>query len=608
MKNSQYHSPVRQQGTVGLGNYAAIGEGRSVALIAPDGGIDWWCVPHMDSPALFDRILDNDIGGYFSLTPTEEYSVQRRYRENSNILETEFITASGRALLTESINSNLAGPLPWNELARRIEGKEGNINFQLTIRFGTQVETRSPWLDTTAQGNIFHIGDLMVMLRCSNDVEIKTCENNQVIAQLTSHPSSSSLCALLVSYAEPLAVPTIDAIDKRIETSHLAWQNWVENLSYQGSYPQHVIRSALALKFLWFSPTGALAAAATTSLPEGIGGEKNYDYRYAWIRDACLIIKSFVYLGALEDCQAAYSWLSKTIMRHGEELLTCYTLEGGEVPAETYLVLQGYQDSQPVRKGNNARDQRQLSMYGDMLAVGQLFVQSGHILDLETSRLLCRLANQCADRWRLKDSGMWELPDLQHYTHSKMACWLALDAAVELADAGHLEPTWRDRWAAERDSIAQWVEQHCWSETRQAYRFYSDDNDELDAALTLVYRYGQRINKSRMLATYRAMIDELGHGGPHLYRYSHVEKEESTFVACSFWMVEALAALDENALAEQNMQTILKTLCDRGNVETFNEMFDIRTGEWRGNLPQGLSHLALICAAQALGNQPLTGC
>ncbi|WP_241607828.1 glycoside hydrolase family 15 protein [Rosenbergiella australiborealis] len=607
MKNSQYHSPLRHEGTVGLGDYAAIGEGRSVALIAPDGGIDWWCVPHMDSPALFDRLLDTEIGGYFSLTPVGDYSVKRRYREASNVLETEYTTAEGKALFTESINSNLAGPLPWNELARRIEGKSGNVKFRLTIRFGTQVSTRSPWLETTAQGNVFHIGDLIVMLRCSDDITLVTCQGSYVEAEFTTTPSSRSLCALLVSQCEPLAVPSIEAIDNRIETSHQAWQYWVHHLHYQGDYPQHVIRSALALKFLWFSPTGALAAAATTSLPEGIGGEKNYDYRYAWIRDACLMIKSFVYIGALEDCQAAYSWLSKTIMRHGEELLTCYSLEGDEVPAEEYLDLQGYKDSLPVRKGNNARHQRQLSMYGDMLAVGQLFVQSGHILDLDTSRLLSRLANQCADRWRLKDSGMWELPSLEHYTHSKMACWLALDAAVELVDAGHLESTWRQRWATERDQIAQWIEEHCWSEERQAYRFYADDNGQLDAGLTLVYRYGDRVNKKRMLSTYHAIIDELGHGGPHLYRYSHVEQEESTFVACSFWMVEALAALKENKLAKSNMEQILKTLCDRGNVETFNEMFDVRTGEWRGNLPQGLSHLALICAAQALGKQPLSG-
>lgn len=601
MKNSQYTSPTREQGFIGLGDYAAIGEGRSVALIAPDGGIDWWCAPNIDSPALFDRLLDPEIGGYFSLTPSGEYHTQRRYREDSNILETEFTTSSGSALFTESINSNLAGPLPWNELARRIEGIDGEVTFSLKLRFGTQVETRSPWLDSTAQGNVFHIGDLMVMLHCSDDIKIIHCEGNYVEAELTTAAQSRSLCALLVSQGEPLAVPSIEAIDRRIESSHHAWQDWVNNLSYQGSYPQHVTRSALALKFLWFSPTGALAAAATTSLPEGIGGDKNYDYRYAWIRDACLIIKSFVYLGALEDCQAAYSWLSKTIMRHGEELLTCYSLEGGEVPSEEYLALSGYQGSQPVRKGNNARDQRQLSMYGDILAVGQLFVQSGHILDIETSRLLSRLANQCADRWRLKDSGMWELPALEHYTHSKMACWLALDAAVELADAGHLETTWRDRWATERDTIAKWVEENCWSETRQAYSFYLGDGGQLDAALTLVHRYGNRINKQRMRATYQAIIEELGHGGSHLYRYSHVEQEESTFVACSFWMVEALAALGETQQANANMEQILETLCKRGNVETFNEMFDIRTGEWRGNLPQGLSHLALICAAQALG-------
>lgn len=606
MKKSQYRSPTREEGFIGLGDYAAIGEGRSVALIALDGGIDWWCAPNIDSPAIFDRILDPQIGGYFSLTPIGDYQVKRHYRDESNVLETEFVTLEGSALITESLNSNLAGPLPWNELARRLEGVQGNTRFKLEIRFGTQVESLSPWYEQTPQGYVFHIGDLMVMLRCSDDVTITDCQNNSIEAELTTTPKSLSLCALIVAKNQPLAIPTITAIDHRIETSHLAWRSWVDNLNYCGSYSQHVIRSALALKFLWFSPTGALAAAATTSLPEGIGGEKNYDYRYAWIRDSCLIIKSFIYLGALEDCQSAYAWLTKTIQRHGDELLTCYTVTGHEVPAEDYLALQGYKNSQPVRKGNNARDQRQLSMYGDLLAIGQLFVQAGHLLDLETSRLLSRLANQCADRWRLKDSGMWELPQLEHYTHSKMACWLALDAAIQLVDAGQMESTWRIRWMNERENIALWVEEHCWSQTRQAYRFYQGDVGLVDAAVTLVYRYGLRVNRTRMLSTYQTIIDELGHGGPHLYRYSHVEQEESTFVACSFWMVEALAALGETSLAHRHMEEILATLCHRGNVEIFNEMFDTRTGQWRGNTPQGLSHLALICAAQALGQQPLS--
>lgn len=600
MNNQTLQSPMRDQGFARLGDYAAIGEGRSVALIAPDGAIDWWCAPNLDSAPLFDRLLDPEIGGFFQIEPDVPYRIERAYRADSNVLETRFLTDDGSVLLTESLNSTLAGRLPWSELARRVEGVDGEVTLRLTLRFGTVAETRSPWQDSTEQGDVYHVGDLLAMLRTSEDWQIEQRDDEQICATLRTAEGSRSLVALLVTEREPLAVPPLEAIDTRIETSHTAWCDWTRSLSYQGRFAEHVRRSALSLKFLWYSPTGALAAAATTSLPEGIGGEKNYDYRYAWVRDACLIIKAFVFLGALEDCKAAFSWLSKTIIRHGTALRTCYTLEGNEVPAERFVPLRGYHHSQPVRVGNNARDQLQLSMYGDMLATAELFIRAGHVLDLATSRMLGALANHCADRWRLKDSGIWELPEQQHYTHSKMACWLALDRAVALAEARHIEPTWLKRWQRERDRISSWIEAHCWNEEKQAYVFYPDSNGRLDAALALVHPYGSRVNPARMQATYRAIEQELGHGSAMLYRYSGTEQEESTFIACSFWLVEAWAALGETTRAESAMQQILDKLCQRGNVETFNEMFDVRSDEWRGNMPQGLSHLALICAAQAL--------
>lgn len=604
MNSNNTITPRRIEGYADLGEYAAIGEGRSVALIAPDGSIDWWCAPNLDSQPLFDRILDADIGGYFQLAPSGDYQIERRYRANSNVLETTFITEHGKALVTESINSTLAGRLPWSELARRIEGLEGEVEFILRLRIGTFAESISPWLQTTDMGNVYHIGPLMAMIHASEDIAIQDFDDEGLSAQFVARPGKRSLVALLATENEPLAIPPLDKIDQRIETSHTAWQDWVENLSYDGQYHSHVMRSALALKFLWYSPSGALAAAATTSIPEGIGGEKNYDYRYAWIRDACLIIKSFVFIGALEDCKAAFSWLAATIIKHGPELETCYTLQGERVPDERRVPLHGYRGSSPVRVGNNAHSQRQLSMYGDMLATAALFVKAGHVIDLATSRMLGELANQCADRWRSKDSGIWELGSQQHYTHSKMACWLALDQAVILADQGHIEPTWRERWRRERDRIRDWVELHCWNEARQAYSFYPD-TDKLDASITLVHHYGKQVNRQRMLATYRAIRQELGHDSAMLYRYSGVENEESTFVACSFWMVEALANLDGLEDARQTMEEIFNILCDKGNIETFNEMFDVRSQSWRGNLPQGLSHLALICAANALSGDPV---
>jgi len=180
-----------------------------------------------------------------------------------------------------------------------------------------------------------------------------------------------------------------------------------------------------------------------------------------------------------------------------------------------------------------------------------------------------------------------------------MACWVTLDIAVRLAEDGHIEKTWANRWTRERDRVSAWIEEHCWSEKKQAYTFYAG-SDRLDAAMCLAWYYGSKVNPERMKSTYDAIYAELGHHSPMLYRYSDVEKEESTFVACSFWLVEAWARLDDTQKASEYMETILGNLCDQGNVENFNEMFDVRTGEWRGNVPQGLSHLSLICAADAL--------
>ena len=601
MKNTTYHSPARQDGYAELGDYAAIGEGRSVALIAPDGAIDWWCVPNLDSPPLFDRILDSDIGGYFELAPEEEWEMQRTYRDDSNVLETRYKTASGEVLITESINSTFAGRLPWSELARRVEGIEGKVKLRMRLKIGTRSESRSPWLDRVQEKPVYHLGDLMISLRLSDDVEITEYDDEGALGYITTSPGSRAIVGMVASEKEPLAIPPVEKIDQRIETSHRAWCDWVNNLTWNGPFPQHVKRSALALKFLWYSPTGALAASATTSLPEGIGKEKNYDYRYAWVRDACLIIKSFVYLGALEDCKAAFSWLASTIIRYDGDLCACYTLEGKPVPEEEYPPLKGYRGTKPVRIGNNARNQFQPSMYGDLLATARLFIDVGHVLDLATSRLLGYLANQCADSWRKVDSGIWELPEERHYTHSKMACWLALDQAVTLAEGGHIEPTWKGRWERERDRIRDWIEEHCWSETRQAYTFYAG-SDGLDASITLTHYYGSRVNRKRMLSTLEAIYQELGHNSPMLYRYSGVESEESTFVACSFWRVEALAELKQGKQAEKDMHEILETLNGTGNVQIFNEMYDTRTQSWRGNMPLGLSHLALVCAANALSH------
>ncbi|WP_244480985.1 glycoside hydrolase family 15 protein [Methylobacterium sp. Leaf102] len=579
---------------VPIQDYAALGDGRSVVLVAPDGTVAWWCVPEMDSPPLFDSLLDPEAGGYFQITPEGATRVARHYRQDSNVLETMFASDTGRARLTESLNSSTAGRLPWCELARRIEVLSGTMTFRIRAVFGTRGDTASPWLQPTPNGCVFHVGPVLGLFRCSDNVTITEEADRTIAATVTLTAGERATVALLAGEDEPLGVPAMDEIDRRIDISDGAWRAWAESLRYAGPYRDAVRRSALALKLLLYSPSGAIAAAATTSLPERIGGPKNYDYRYAWIRDAGYAVNAFLRVGAMPEAKAAFSWLMNRLDRHGPQVL--YTLCGDVGPEEQTLDLPGYRGSRPVRVGNGAALQHQHGIYGDIFETAALFVADGNILDQRSAMVLSGLADQSADRWRQKDAGIWELHEPQHYTMSKISAWQGLARAVELAEAGHLPSTCVPRWKRERDRIAAWVEAHCWSETRGAYTFYPG-TERLDASIALAVRFGFD-GRDRLSATLDAVRAELGHG-PFLYRYSGAEREEGAFLACSFWVAEALAELGRQDEAEAAFAAVLGALPP--GVGILSEMVDPVTGDGLGNTPQGLSHLALIHAACTLG-------
>ncbi|KQT09999.1 glycoside hydrolase family 15 [Methylobacterium sp. Leaf399] len=586
-------SVEREDGYLPLEAYAALGEGRSVALSGADGSIDWWCCPNLDSPPLFDRLLSPHEGGYFSVTPVDPFTSEIGYRDGSNVHETVFTTATGKARLTESLNSGPAGRLPWAELARRIEGLEGHVRLRVELVFGTRGDTAGPFLSTNASGRAFHVASLMGLFRHSEGVLIDAEDDHAIMAHVDVSAGKSELVAIVAGEHEPLVVVPVADIDRRIEVSCDAWRNWTERLGYEGRYREQVERSGLALKLLLFSPTGAIAAAATTSLPEGIGGKKNYDYRYAWIRDAGYVIKAFLRLGAHAEASAALTWLVGRLEEHGAQVL--YTLNGKTVSEEEELDLPGYRNSRPVRRGNAATGQHQHGIYGDIFETAERFVVGGGMLDLRSGALLARLADECAETWKLKDAGIWELPEQQHYTGSKISCWQALARAVEMAEDGHLPGTCKDRWARARDRVAAWIDEHCWSEEKRAYVMYPG-SDKLDASLALAvrFRFG---NPDRLRATCEAIDRELG-AGPYHYRYTGVDAEEGCFLACTFWLVEAMALLGRKDEAAVKFEAVIEAL-DR-NSGTYSEMADPETGAFLGNLPQCLTHLALIQAAATL--------
>ncbi|SFP93233.1 glycoside hydrolase family 15 protein [Sphingomonas rubra] len=587
-------------GYLPLEQYGALGDGRAVALSGADGSIDWWCVPNMDSAPLFDRLLSADEGGRFVVAPTEPFTVERRYREASNVLETVFTTASGKAVLVESLNSSSAGRLPWAELARRVEGVEGSVTFRIELRIGRRADTVNPYWTRMGHHDMFTVDRVSGLFRRSDNVRIERADDLATVATATVGPGERATVAIVAGEDEPLVVPPIDDIDARIDLSDAEWRQWSAQLHGDGAHHDLLVRSALALKLLLYAPTGAITAAATTSLPEKIGGPKNWDYRYAWIRDAGYSIKAFLRIGAFAEAKAGLTWLLHRL-GDGTQPQVCYTLNGDPVSPPRIVDVPGYKRSQPVVMGNLAGDQHQHGIYGDIFETAGRFVACGNVLDARSAETLSHLADECADRWRQKDAGIWELEDPQHYTMSKISCWQALQRAVELVEAGQMPSTCRDRWERERDRIAAWIEEHCWSEKRAAYLMHPG-SDRLDASLALAVRF-RFDGQDRLASTLDAIDAELGRKGFH-YRYSGASKEEGCFLACTFWMVEARMLLGQRERAEAQFAAAMATLGARG-VGTYAEMIDPDSGAYLGNLPQGLTHLAVIQAIATLTGREL---
>ena len=585
----------RVDGNLPLECYGALGDGRSVVLSGSDGSIDWWCVPNLDSPPLFDRLLDAHGGGRFSLVPDVPFTVERRYRDDSNVLETIFVTADGRAKMTESLNSGTAGRLPWAELARRVEGLDGTVRFALTMRPGRRGDTVNPYHSTIGRHTVFHVDRVLGLF--VHDPRISCCWADEgITGEIVVAAGERRTVAIVAGQDEPLVAPTIEEIDARIDVSDREWRDWAAGVTDAGADRPAFLRSALALKLLLYSPSGAIAAAATTSVPEGIGGEKNFDYRYAWVRDAGYTIKAFLTAGAEAEAKAAFTWLLNQLRNTGTRV--CYRLDGGIVPGVTEWAMPGYRGSRPVVTGNLATDQAQHGVYGDIFETASCFVANGNILDSASAAFLSQLADECADRWRLPDAGIWELPEQQQYTMSKISCWQGLARAVELADQGQLPTTCRERWQRERDRIKDWIEAECWSDSRQAFVMYPG-SDKIDASLALAVRFGFD-GADRLRLTLDAIDRELG-AGPFHYRYSGMAREEGCFLACSFWMVEARALLDQRDVARSMLDRLTDGLSHGHGI--LAEMIDPDSGAFLGNLPQGLSHLAHVMALSVLNDE-----
>jgi GH15 family glucan-1,4-alpha-glucosidase len=412
-------------------------------------------------------------------------------------------------------------------------------------------------------------------------------------------PGEDALVALSFGHQDPLVFGSREEVEARAEGTAAVWREWTGDREYDGPWKEAVLRSALALKLLVYSPSGAISAAATTSLPEDLGGERNWDYRFCWIRDSAFTLEAFLDLGCPAEAHAFFWWLMHASQLTSPRLEVLYQLDGGNRADERELPLHGYRGSQPVRVGNGAIDQRQLDIYGDLFQAVWVYVERGNELDPGHARRLARTASLVCDVWREPDRGLWEVrSEPVHFIQSKMMCWVALDRAIRLAERGQLSGKHVERWRREAEAVRRFVEERGYSEAKRSYvRF--EGGEELDASLLLGSLLGYcEGDNPRLAGTIEAIRRELAHG-PYVHRYTGddgLEGEEGAFLCCSFWLVEALARAGRLDEAAETMELLLGLANDVG---LYAEEVDPRTGAFLGNFPQGLTHLALVSAAVA---------
>jgi GH15 family glucan-1,4-alpha-glucosidase len=595
-------APGRIHGYAPIRDYAAIGDGRTVALVARDGSIDWLPFPALDAPTAFSALLDQERGGRFALEPEIPFEVERRYLPATNVLETTFLTDHGVVRVTDAMTLPAGRLGPFMELQRRIDGLSGSVPLRWCVqpRFGYGAgELRA---GRRAGAPVFDSGADAVAV-CAYDAGGAESRSDGVEARFDAQEGMRGVIALCFAHQEPLILPARHELDARFEETCATWRAWAEGRSCRGPWKDAVLRSALALKLLVHAPSGAVAAAATTSLPEELGGVRNWDYRFCWIRDSAFTLDAFLRLGCPAEARAYFWWLMHASQLTHPRLRVLYTLNGADRAPEHELSLEGYRGSRPVRVGNAAAEQLQLDTYGELMQTAWLYAGAGNRIDPDLARRLAEIADFVCDAWREPDSGIWEVRSRPvHFTQSKMMCWVALERALDLARRRIIPSDHARAWEQEAEAIHDFIESECWSPAGQSYVRFAGA-DEIDASLLLGVIHGYKSRgPERLPATVEAIRRELA-DGPYVHRYrgeDGLEGSDGAFLSCSFWLAEALARggrVDEAA-------DLMDQLVDLANdVGLYGEEINPATQEFLGNTPQGLSHLALVSAAVAIDEE-----
>ncbi len=591
-------------------NYGIVGDMHSVALVGMDGSIDWLCFPHFDSPSIFAAILDDEKGGRFQISPTSgDFTRKQLYWPDTNVLITRFFSPEGVGEVTDYMPVGA----PENghghqQLIRRVKVVRGVVTFRMECFPAFDYAREEHETEISDEGVCFRSPRLSLGLTASVPLEQ---QGSGVAAEITLQEEQTAMFVLREIEAGAgcgLSLSEQEAEELLRQTVEY-WRRWLSQCTYTGRWRERVYRSALALKLLTFEPTGAIVAAPTCSLPESLGGERNWDYRYTWIRDAAFTLYGLLRIGFTEEAAQFMGWLESRCQHSNPDgsLQLMYGIDGrSDLTEETLDHLDGYRGSRPVRIGNGAYDQLQLDIYGELMDAVYLYNKHGDPISYDLWTRLRVLINWVCDNWQQKDEGIWEIRGGQrHFVYSKLMCWVAIDRGLRLASKRSF-PADRDRWLKVRDQIYEEIMERGWSAEREAFvQSYGDDT--LDASnLIMPLVFFLSANDPRMLGTLDATNRSPKDGGlvsnSLVYRYD-VEKspdglkgEEGTFNLCSFWLVEALTRagrVDEAQLIFERM------LGYSNHLGLYAEEIG-PGGEALGNFPQAFTHLTLISAAFSL--------
>jgi GH15 family glucan-1,4-alpha-glucosidase len=589
--------------SVPIADYAVIGCTRSVALISRGGSIDWLCWPRFDSASIFGRLLDLEKGGFFAIHPAEAHEARRCYIDGTNVIETTFTTTSGTARLLDLMpvvteEEKKTRLSPFRQLLRRIEIIDGEMPIELVYAPRPDYARITPRLEQ--RGDSIHCAWGARVLNLRSDAKFDI-DQGTATAQFTLRAGESRTFALGFDDHTPSVLPRLGDAD--IDGTIKFWQTWSSQLTYDGPHRALVLRSALVLKLLTYAPSGAIIAAPTTSLPELIGGVRNWDYRYCWLRDASWTVTALYDCGFADEGAAFVDWLLYSTRLTQPHLQMLYDVFGeARMPEKTLDHLAGYRGSRPVRIGNDAHGQLQLDVYGEVLGAIEEATRRGEKLDRYIQRLLRRLTEIVCDRWQEPDAGIWEKRGgARQHVHGKVMAWSALDSAQRIAKRCHMKID-DARVEKAKAEIKEMVMTRGFDAQRNTFVGVFGEN-AVDASLLFIPRIGFiDPTDPRMLGTIEAIRSDLGHDDL-LYRYDTRETDdglpagEGAFLACSFWLVEALALANRIDEARKLFDDVVR----RGNdLGLFSEEIDVHSGELLGNFPQALTHIALLTAALCL--------